>query len=52
MTKASFDAFLVSLQEILVCNSKAHWFLESKCWGRRTSLHMGFEAKHGISKQH
>jgi hypothetical protein len=52
MTKASFDAFLVSWQEILVCNSNAHWFLESKCWGRRTSLHMGFEAKRGISKEH
>jgi hypothetical protein len=52
MTKASFDAFLVSLQEILVCNSNEHWFLESKCWGRRTSLHMGFEAKCGNSKEH
>jgi hypothetical protein len=26
-TKANFDAFLGSLQEILVCNYHAHWFI-------------------------
>jgi hypothetical protein len=41
ITKASFDAFIVSLQELLVCNFSAHWFLEAKCWVRGTSFTYG-----------
>jgi hypothetical protein len=38
----SCDAFLVSLQKILVCKSNAPRFLGPKCVGRGTSFSYGF----------
>ncbi len=42
ITKCNFDAFLVSLQDILVCKCKVYWCMDAECWGLETSFAYGF----------